>query len=128
MTEVVAALIWKNDRFMICRRPPHKTRGLLWEFVGGKTEPGESPEEALRRECKEELDVTIEVLDLFMEVVHAYPDMTVHLSLYNAKIMHGTPKMLEHCDIKWIHPSEIPNYDFCPADTEILEKLMETFQ
>ena len=75
MTEVVAALIWQGEKFMICQRPAHKTRGLLWEFVGGKVEPGETKEQALIRECREELDVEIRVDDVFMEVCHEYPDM-----------------------------------------------------
>ncbi len=126
MTEVVAALIWDGDRFMICQRPAHKARGLLWEFVGGKVEPGESCEEALIRECREELDVTLKVNDLFMDVVHEYPDLTVHLSLFNAVIADGTPKKLEHNDIQWITVDEIPQYPFCPADVEILQRLMST--
>lgn len=124
--DVVAALIWDGDRFMICQRPAHKTRGLLWEFVGGKTEEGETKEEALIRECREELDVTVRPLDIFMEVAHEYPDLTVNLTLFNTEITEGVPKMLEHNDIKWITVSEIPLYDFCPADVEILKKLNET--
>lgn len=123
MTEVVAALIWDGDRFMICQRPAHKARGLLWEFVGGKVEPGETGEQALIRECREELDVTLSVKDVFMEVTHEYPDITVHLVLYNAVIAQGQPKMLEHNDIRWITVSQIPQYDFCPADKEILQRL-----
>ena len=112
--EVVAALIWQGGRFMICQRPAHKARGLLWEFVGGKTEPGENHAEALVRECREELGVTIAVGALFMEVTHAYPDLTVHLSLYHAAIADGVPQLLEHNDLRWITPAEIPQYDFCP--------------
>jgi len=123
MTEVVAALIWDEGRFMICQRPAHKTRGLLWEFVGGKVEPGESPEEALIRECREELDVTVRTEDVFMDVVHEYPDLTVHLTLFNAAIVRGTPRKLEHNDIRWITAAEIPQYDFCPADREILQRI-----
>lgn len=123
MTEVVAALIWDKNRFLACQRPENKARGLLWEFVGGKVEHGESFPQALIRECKEELDVTISVGDVFMEVTHEYPDLTVHLTLFHAKIVQGTPKMLEHNDIRWITPEEIDQYDFCPADVVILEKL-----
>ena len=123
MTEVVAALIWREGKFMICQRPAHKARGLLWEFVGGKVEAGESKEEALIRECCEELDVLLSVGDIFMDVTHKYPDLTVHLTLFNATIAEGEPKKLEHNDIKWITPSEIPNYDFCPADEEILAEI-----
>lgn len=125
ITEVVAALIWQGDKFMICQRPAHKARGLLWEFVGGKIEPGETKEQALIRECREELDVTLSVGDVFMDVIHEYPDLTVHLTLFNATIAEGEPQELEHNDIRWITPSEIPNYEFCPADEEILAKLCE---
>ena len=84
MTEVVAALIWNQDKFMICQRPAHKDRGLLWEFVGGKVEPGETKEQALIRECQEELAVMLNVGEVFMDVVHEYPDLTVHLMLFHA--------------------------------------------
>ena len=124
ITEVVAALIWQGEKFMICQRPVHKARGLLWEFVGGKVEPGETKEQAIIRECREELDVTLSVGDVFMDVVHEYPDLTVHLTLFNAIIAEGEPQMLEHNDIQWIEPSEIPNYAFCPADEEILREII----
>lgn len=125
IVEVVAALIWDSNKFMICQRPAHKARDLLWEFVGGKIEPGETKEQALIRECQEELAITLSVGDVFMDVLHEYPDLTVHLTLFNATISEGVPQKLEHNDIKWITPSEIPNYDFCPADKEILKKIAE---
>ena len=121
MVEVVAALIWDKDKFMICQRPAHKARGLLWEFVGGKVEPGETKEQALIRECQEELAITLSVGDVFMDVVHEYPDINVHFTLFNAAIAEDVPQKLEHNDIKWITPAEISNYDFCPADEEILK-------
>lgn len=121
--DVVAALIWENNKFMICQRPAHKTRGLLWEFVGGKTEDGETKEEALVRECREELGVTVRPLDVYMELTHEYPDLTVNLTLFNAEIAEGIPKKLEHNDIRWITVSEISQFEFCPADVEILNKL-----
>ena len=127
ITEVVAALIWDNDKFMICQRPAHKARGLLWEFVGGKVEAGETKEAALIRECQEELAVTLSVGDVFMEVVHEYPDITVRLTVFNAVIAEGVPQKLEHNDIRWITPAEIPQYDFCPADVEILDKLIKEY-
>ena len=127
MTEVVAALIWQGDKFMICQRPAHKGSGLLWEFVGGKVEPGETKEQALIRECQEELDVVLAVGDIVMDVIHEYPDITVHLTLFNATIIKGDPKKLEHNDIQWITPSEIPNYAFCPADVEILERICKEY-
>ena len=127
MTEVVAGLIWDNDKFMICQRPAHKARGLLWEFVGGKVELGETRQQALIRECREELAVLVAPGDVFMEVIHTYPDITVHLTLFNASITEGIPQMLEHNDIRWITPAEIPNYDFCPADEEILKRIIEVY-
>lgn len=123
MVQVVAALIWENERFLICRRPAHKTRGLLWEFVGGKVEKGETKKDALIRECREELDVIIKPHDVFMTVVHEYPDMTVELTLFNAEIESGTLRLLEHSAAEWITPDEIKNFDFCPADEEILERI-----
>lgn len=125
ITEVVAALIWDGEKFMICQRPAHKARGLLWEFVGGKVEPGESKEDALIRECREELGVTISVGTVFMDILHEYPDLTVHLTLFNAAIAAGVPRKLEHNDIQWIAVSQIPDFDFCPADVEILAKLQK---
>ena len=123
MVEVVAALIWDKDRFMICQRPANKARGLLWEFVGGKVEAGETHAEALVRECREELDITVSVGDIYYEVVHEYPDITVHLTLFSCTIASGVPRLLEHHDLRWITVQEIDRYEFCPADTEILAKL-----
>ena len=127
MTQVVAALIWDQDRFLACQRPAHKARGLLWEFVGGKVEPGETKEEALIRECREELDVTISVSEPFMELVHVYPDLTVELTLFHATIKEGVPQKLEHNDIRWLKVEEIDDYTFCPADEEILKKLKKEY-
>ena len=125
MVQVAAALIKRDGKFLICQRPAHKTRGLLWEFVGGKLEKGESKEQALIRECKEELDVTVKPSGVFMELVHEYPDMTVELTVFNAEIISGEIKLLEHNAVKWITPEEIPQYEFCPADKDILAELMK---
>lgn len=125
--EVVAALIWRGDRFLACQRPAHKARGLLWEFVGGKVEPGESKEEALVRECREELGVTVRVGEVFTELTHVYPDLTVHLTLFHAAIPEGEPQKLEHNDLRWITVGEMDTYPFCPADETILQKLREVY-
>jgi len=127
MTDVVAALIWQGNRFMICQRPAHKARGLLWEFVGGKTEPGETMGEALIRECREELDITVSVGEIFTQVIHEYPDILIRLTLFHCTIAEGTPKLLEHHDIQWIRPEQIPEYDFCPADKDILALIQKTY-
>lgn len=124
IVEVVAALIWDKDKFLICQRPADKARGLLWEFVGGKVEKGESKEQALIRECKEELAITVEPHGIFTEVVHEYPDITVHLTLFDCAIFSGELALLEHNAMQWITPAEIKNYDFCPADEEILKKII----
>lgn len=125
ITEVVAALIWENNKFLICQRPAHKARALLWEFVGGKVELGETKEQALIRECQEELAITLSIGSVFLDVVHEYPDITIHLTLFNATIASGDPQKLEHNDIAWISPSEIPRYTFCPADQELLTRIIQ---
>ena len=121
--DVVAALVVENGKFMICQRPQNKARGLLWEFVGGKVEPGETKAQALVRECREELGVTVIPGDVFMEVDHVYPDITIHLTLFRTRIAAGRPQKLEHADIRFIAPEEIPQYAFCPADASILEQI-----
>lgn len=125
MTEVVAALIRENGRFMICQRPASKARGLMWEFVGGKVEVGETKEEALVRECREELDITLSVNDEYTDVTYEYPDITVHLTVFNAVIKEGIPRLIEHNDIRYITPDDIPCFEFCPADRDILKKIIE---
>ena len=127
MVEVVAALIWEGSRFLICQRPGHKARGHLWEFVGGKVEPGETKEQALIRECREELDIRLAVGEVFMDVVHQYPDITVHLTLFHAAIAQGAPRLLEHEAMAWITPGEIDEYAFCPADETILARIMAEY-
>lgn len=127
MTQVVAALIWKDKKFMICQRSSNKTRAFEWEFVGGKVEKGETLEQALIRECREEIGVEIKVEDVYTEVDHIYPDITIHLTLFNARLTGEEPKMLEHNDIRFILPAEIPQYEFCPADEEILKKITDDF-
>jgi 8-oxo-dGTP diphosphatase len=123
VVDVVAALIWQDNKFMICQRPENKTRPLMWEFVGGKVEPGETKEAALVRDCREELGVIISVDSEFMQTEYEYPDMYVRLTVYNAKIVQGTPVLKEHSDLKWIEISEADCFMFCPADMPVLKKL-----
>lgn len=127
MTEVAAALIWRKGKFFICKRPEGKARAHLWEFVGGKVEAGETREEALVRECREELGVKVRVGEKFMDVTHAYPDLTVHLTVYHAEIVWGEPQLFEHEDARWIAPYEIEEYAFCPADEDILREIGRVF-
>lgn len=121
MRDVATAVIMKDGKVLICQRPPHKGNALKWEFVGGKREEGETLEETLVRECKEELGVTVSVGEKIMDVVHAYPDETYRITIFHATIIDGTPKLLEHVDMKWVNPCDIDTYDFCTADTEILK-------
>ena len=123
--EVVAALVVQDGRILACQRPPGKARALLWEFVGGKVEPGETPQQALARECREELGVGLEVGPRYMDVTHRYPDLLVHLTLFRARIVQGTPQKLEHSDIRWLAPDELEHYEFCPADRPVLERLRQ---
>ena len=121
--EVVAALIWDKGRFLACQRPESKARGGLWEFVGGKVEPGETKRQALIRECREELDVTIAAGEVFLELTHSYPDLTIHLTVFHASIVEGTPRLLEHQAMCWVTAKEAETMSFCPADQEIIERL-----
>ncbi len=114
--EVVAAQIWQGDRFLLCQRPESKKRGLMWEFPGGKVESGETKEEALIREIREELDCTIGVDGFLKNVEYAYPDITVHLSLFRCYVVSGEPKRMEHHEIRWISHEELENFTLCPAD------------
>ena len=120
---VVAALIEEGGKFLVCRRPANKARGLLWEFAGGKVEQGEEKAAALVRECREELGVELDVGEVFTELTHVYPDVTVRLTLFCARIAAGVPQRLEHAELRWATPQEMLSLEFCPADAPILRML-----
>lgn len=124
MIDVVAALLRRDNRFLICQRPSHKARPLQWEFVGGKVEPGETLQQALIRECREELDITVAVQDVFTQVIHEYPDISIRLTLLSCTLPEGEPKLLEHVAMAWITPDQIPDFDFCPADRQMLDSIL----
>lgn len=126
--DIVAAFIWEKNKFLICQRPANKARALLWEFVGGKVEKGETHQEALIRECQEELAITVEVGKLFYQNTHSYNDITINLFIYHAKIISGTITKLEHNDLQWISPNQIPQFTFCPADVEVLSIIQEKYK
>jgi 8-oxo-dGTP diphosphatase len=88
----------------------------MYEFPGGKLEPGETPRQALRRECLEELAIDTRIHDAVADVEHSYPDLTIHLTLYRAEILQGEPTGLEHDDLQWITAEQLEDYAFCPAD------------
>lgn len=126
MVDVAAAIIQQDRHILICQRPEDKSNALLWEFPGGKREPGETLTDCLVRECREELAVTVEVGRMLAETTHAYPDITVHLTFFEARIVSGTLTRREHADLRWVTPEDIPAYLFCPADTPLLETLTKT--
>lgn len=124
--QVVAALVWQNGKFLICQRAETKMRGLQWEFVGGKVERGETFQQALIRECEEEIGVKVRPGQVFAETDYAYNDMVIHLTLFDAEIADGVPRLKEHADMKWIGPEEIPQYRFSDADSLFLSKISKT--
>lgn len=125
MLEVVAALVRREDCFLICRRPMHKARGGQWEFAGGKVEAGETKQQAVERELREELGVELCAGGVVAEVVYRYPDLTVHLSLLEARIVSGAPRRLEHSEFAWVRLDEMQMYDLCPADRALVRKLRQ---
>lgn len=122
--EVVAAKICRGDTFLLCQRAATKSRPLMWEFVGGKVEPGETREQALRRECREELGVSLIVHEPLIDVTHVYPDITIHLTLFRAET-DDEPQKLEHHDIRWITEAQLDGYALCPADAEMVALLQK---
>lgn len=121
--EVVGAIIRDGDRYLVGQRAANKAQGGLWEFMGGKIEPGETPEQALARECREELALEIENEHIIDSVVHEYPEKTIRLTLILCSPKSGSvPKALEHQQIRWVTRSEMDALDFAPADRELIRK------
>lgn len=121
MTQVTAAIIHDGGRLLLCQRPEGKRCGLLWEFPGGKIEPGEAPEQCLARECREELGIDVEPERLVCEVAYTYPDITVNIRFYLCALAGGEPVRIEHNDIGWFTPDEALLLPLCPADKKMLE-------
>ena len=121
VVEVVAALISRQGEVLVQRRPPEKTRGMLWEFPGGKREPEESAKVALARECHEELGVTVEVEEELWATKHRYNDLEVHLQLYRTKVIAGEPEPREGQDLRWVLPADLPGMPFVEADVPVLK-------
>ena len=123
MKLVAAAIIQKNGRILIARRGADEPLAGKWEFPGGKIEPGESPEECLVRELKEELDLTVVVGGFFAENTYIYSTGTFRLLTYFAESDSYNMRLRAHDDIAWVEPSRLSEYDFFPADRPIIEKL-----
>ena len=123
IVEVVGAIIKDGDRYLVGQRAANKSQGGLWEFMGGKIEPGETPEQALARECREELALEIEDEHIIDSVVHEYPEKTIRLTLISRSPKSGSiPKALEHQQIRWVTRAEMDTMDFAPADRELIRK------
>jgi 8-oxo-dGTP diphosphatase len=125
MKEVTAAIIHKDDKILICRRSADDECGLLWEFPGGKREVGESLEECIIREIREELMVEIELMDIFDKSIYYFNDLEVHFTVYRARLLHGEPQLIVHDSIEWIHLEDVVNYEFMPPDRVFVKKLLE---
>lgn len=122
--DVVGAIIKDGDRYLVGQRPANKSQGGMWEFMGGKIEPGETPEQALARECREELALEIENERIIDSVIHDYPEKTIRLTLISCSPKLGSvPKALEHQQIKWVTVSEMRGMPFAAADSELIDKL-----
>ena len=121
--EVVAAYLVQNGRFLLCRRPMHKARGGQWEFPGGKVEPGETKQQAIERELREELNIEVRALEEAAQVEHSYPELSIHLTLLKTELVKGTPQLLEHSELKWVTIDEADQLDVCPADRYLLKQL-----
>ena len=122
--EVVGGIIRRGEKYLLGKRPLGKSQGGTWEFVGGKIELGETPEEALARECREEIALPIVNAKIRTAVTHAYPDRTIHLTLIDCEPAPGAePTALEHDALGWFTASEMSSLNFCPADAELLPVL-----
>ncbi len=121
MIEVVAGIIYKDNKFLIAQRNFKKSQGGLWEFPGGKVEKNETYEVSLIREIKEEFDAEIQVTEYVGENIHHYPDKDIKLIFYKAKLLSEDIKLLEHENYKWITKDESTNFKFSPADNAIFE-------
>jgi len=123
MKLVTAAIIIDNVKVLIAQRAGNQNLAGKWESPGGKIEPGETPEECLKREVYEELGINIEVDDFFVESIYQYDTGTIKLIAYKAKWIDGEYRLSVHSEIKWVKPYELENYDFSPADISFVEKL-----
>ena len=123
---VVGAAIVTNGTVLCAQRGPGKSLAGYWEFPGGKLEPGETGEQALARECREELGTEVRVGPRVDELVFDYPDLSVHLTLYQAEPL-TEPRALEHSALDWVGPAGLERYDLCPADRRFVPAVQQWF-
>ena len=120
---VVGAVIIENDKILCAQRGPAKSLPLKWEFPGGKIEAGETPQEALSREIKEEMQCIVEIGGQVEHTVYEYDFGIVHLTTYYCKLIEGKPVLTEHVEMKWLAPDELKSLDWAPADIPAIETL-----
>jgi len=123
MVQVAAAIIYRDGRILICRRKEGGSCAFLWEFPGGKLEPGETMEQCVIRECKEELEINIGIKSVFASTIHRYSDRKIAFTFFNAEYERGEIKLRVHEDYKWVLPSELGQFTFCPADEDVVKSL-----
>ena len=122
--EVVAAIVWRDGKILITRRLDHAHLAGLWEFPGGKVEAGESLEGALLREIREELGVEIATGPEVFTIEHDYPTKSVRLHFFNCTVIRGEPQPLDVSDLRWIRPAQLGEFEFPPADAELIKRLI----
>lgn len=122
--EVAAGLVFRRGNLLITQRPAEAHLGGLWEFPGGKREPGETLEQCLQRELNEELGIEVEVGDLLESLTHVYPEKTVCLNFYLCQLSKGEPEPIGCSSLKWVRPNQLRDFEFPPADERILERLL----
>lgn len=122
---VTAALIRKESSYLIAQRKKGTHQEMMWEFPGGKIEPGESPEHCLEREIEEELNLKIAVGDIYHVVSHNYGDRHIILLCYLSTVIEGDPEIVDCEDFRWVTPEEMKAYKFAPADIPVVEKLVQ---
>jgi 8-oxo-dGTP diphosphatase len=126
MKQVVAALIFKDGKVLVCQRTRHQTMPLKWEFPGGKIEEGEQPRDALRRELDEELGIDATIGEEVSRIVHEYPGGgSVELRFFIVREYRGEIENKIFRDVRWSPPSQLPSYDFLEADFTLVRALAE---
>jgi mutator protein MutT len=123
--DVAAGLLFKSGKLLITQRPAQTHLGGLWEFPGGKREPGETFEQCLERELREELGIEPFVGELVESLTHAYPTKTVRLNFYRCELKSGEPQALGCAGLTWVGPEELRDYEFPPADERLLDRLRQ---
>ncbi|HHW30796.1 MAG TPA: 8-oxo-dGTP diphosphatase MutT [Clostridiaceae bacterium] len=124
MKQVTAAIIRQDNKVLIAQRAADDECGLLWEFPGGKLEEGETPEECITREIKEELNLDVEVIDIFTTSIYRYNSQDIKFTVFNVRLIGGNLRLNVHNQVKWVDINQLKNYNFMPADIEFVEKLV----